>query len=195
MYYALKEFVNYDPVSLAKKCDEECEALDKDERFPEAIFELGKTCVGRYICILAGAIAAILGLILSFTSKPIYVLILLVSTAAFHYRARELHGRESELLAKPGALIRDNVSPASEYYHIVRNSRTLACYGRVDEERDDLFELTVVTVPLEGLSAEDSDAAPSESKILIPFDKSSLCFASGENLVFDLGSGIMRFVE
>lgn len=108
MYYALKEFVNYDPVSLAKRCDEECEALSKDENLPETIFKLGKICMERFICILAGAIAAILGLILSFTSKPIYVLILLVSTAVFHYRARELHGRESELLDKPGALIRDN---------------------------------------------------------------------------------------
>lgn len=102
--------------------------------------------------------------------------------------------KKNEAARKKRAIFCNHVSLSSEYYDVVRDSRILACYGKVDDEDEDLFNLTIVTVPKMQPEVESEDT-PSEYESPFPFNGESLSLADRDNLVLDMGHEAMCFME
>lgn len=207
MYYAVKKVINYDPESLSKQHAEDYAALDGDTEYAEMVKKEQKANISSIICLGCSIIIPLAYLAVaafapsSHTVFPpllhfatVIVFIPLALFIAFLFLSRLFKSQKIAAAKKKRAIFCNHVALASEYFDVVRDSRILACYGKVDDEDEDLFNLTIVTVPKMQPEVESEDT-PSEYEIPFPFNSESLSLADRDNLVLDMGHEAMCFME
>lgn len=196
MYYAVKKVINSDPEALEKQYVEDYAALHSDPQYAELVKE-GKKMDSLYAtCMIFVLPAFVAATALSVSSAPtsLYAFIPLAILILSIFLARMFRNKKNEATKKKGAVFCNHVAFASEYYNAIQGNRIIACYGKVDDEDKDCFELTIVTVPKSQPKSESEDA-PTEHTLSFPFCGDSLSLADHDNLVLDLDHEVLCFME
>lgn len=197
MYYAVKKVINSDPEALEKQYAEDYAALNSDPQYAALVAEeykrAGRACTACVFLILP-AFVATMALSISHAPTSLSAFIPLAIMILCFILARKFRRKASETGKKKDAVFCNHVAFASEYYNAIQGNRIIACYGKVDDEDEDFFELTIVTVPKSQPKSESEDA-PTEHTLSFPFCGDSLSLADHDNLVLDLDHEVLCFME
>lgn len=195
MYYAVKKVINSNPESLERQYVEDYAELNSDPQYTKLIKEERKAGTAFTACLLATLPAFAVATALSVSPPPtcFYAFILPVILSVSAFLAYTFRYKQREAIKKKGAVFCNHVVFASEYYDAIQGNRIIACYGKPDDEAEDYFVLTIITVPKSPLN-DDPENAPTEHTISFPFNGDSLPFADHDNLVLDLDNEILYFM-
>lgn len=196
MYYAVKKVINSNPEALKKQYAEDYAELNSDPQYAELIKEEKKAGRAYAICTFLILPAFVAALVLSVSPAPASLfafipLALLILSVIF---TRKLRSKISAVVKKKSAVFCNHVAFASEYYDAIQGNRIIVCYGRVDAEDEDFFELTIVTVP-KSQPKNESEEGPTEHTLSFPFNGESMDLAGHDNLVLDLDHELLCFME
>lgn len=197
MYFAVKQVINSNPEALEKQYVEDYAALNSDTQYAALAAEeykrAGRACTACVFLILP-AFVATMALSVSHAPTSLSAFIPLAIMILFFILARKFRRKASETGKKKDAVFCNHVAFASEYYNAIQGNRIIACYGKVDDEDEDFFELTIVTVPKRQPRSESEDT-PTKHTIPFPFNGESLSLAGHDNLVLDLDHEVLCFTE
>lgn len=195
MYYAVKKVINSNPEFLERQYVEDYAELTSGPQYAELTKEEKKAGRAYAICTIFILPAFVAALVLSVSPAPSSLfafipLALLILSVIF---ACKLRSKISAVIKKKSAVFCNHMAFASEYYDAIQGNRIIACYGKPDDEAEDYFDLTIITVPKSPLNDEPENA-PTEHTISFPFSGDSLPFADHDNLVLDLDNEILYFM-
>ncbi len=196
MYYAVKRVINSNPDTLEKQHAEDHAALNSDTQYAELVKQERKAARAYITCMFLFLLAFAATTALSVSPAPasLYAFIPLATLILCFFLARSFRSKKSEVIEKKGAVFCNHAAFASEYYNATQGNRIIACYDKVDDEDEDLFELTIVTVP-KSQPKNKSEAAPTEHTLSFPFCGDSLALADHDNLVLYLDHEVLCFME
>lgn len=196
MYYAVKQVINSDPEFLANQAVEDYAALNSDTQYAALVAEERKADRAYTVCMFLILPAFVAATALSVTHAPtsLFAFIPLALMILCLILGRKFRSKESEISKKKGVVFCNHVAFASEYYNAIQGNRIIACYGRVDAEDEDCFELTIVTVP-KSQPKNEFEGEPTEHTISFPFTGESMVLADHDNLVLDLDHEVLCFME
>lgn len=196
MYYAVKKVINSNPESLERQYVEDYAELNSGPQYAELIKAEKKAARVHAICTIFILPAFVAATTLSVSPAPVsfFALIPLVLMILSVVFARKLRSKRGEIIRKKSAVFYSHVALAAEYYNTVRGNRIIACYGRVDAEDEDFFELTIVTVP-KSQPKNESEEGPTEHTLSFPFNGESMDLTGHDNLVLDLDHELLCFME
>ena len=197
MYFAVKKVINSNPEALEKQYVEDYAALNSDTQYAALAAEeykrAGRACTACVFLILP-AFVATMALSVSHAPPSLSAFIPLATMILFFILARKFRRKASETGKKKDAVFCNHVAFASEYYNAIQGNRIIACYGKVDDEDEDFFELTIVTVP-KSQPKNKFEATPTEHTLSFPFCGDSVSRADHDNLVLDLDHEVLCFME
>lgn len=197
MYFAVKKVINSNPEALEKQYVEDYAALNSDTQHAALAAEeykrAGRACTACVFLILP-AFVATMALSVSHAPTSLSAFIPLATMILFFILARKFRRKASETGKKKDAVFCNHVAFASEYYNAIQGNRIIACYGKVDDEDEDFFELTIVTVP-KSQPKNKFEATPTEHTLSFPFCRDSVSRADHDNLVLDLDHEVLCFME
>lgn len=196
MYYAVKKIINSNPEALEKQYLEDYAALNSDTQYAALVEDERKADRAYTVCmfLILPAFVAATALSVTHARTPLFVFIPLALMILCFILARKFRIKESETSKKKDTVSCNHVAFASEYYNAIRGNRIIACYGKVDAEDEDCFELTIVTVP-KSQPKNESEEDPTEHTLSFPFNGDSMDLAGHDNLVLDLDHELLCFME